>query len=152
MCLSEAMFDLNAILAELPVVEFQDGDVIVAEGKKADGIYFLKSGRVAVSRDDERVADINEIGFALGDVATLMDHPALTESRADGPVSVYAVRDGEAFLLERPELLLHLARGLARKMNFMASYLSDIKKQYADEGNHLGMVNEVLNSFLHTKH
>ncbi|MFT5825470.1 MAG: hypothetical protein ACI8ZW_000963, partial [Yoonia sp.] len=51
-----------------------------------------------------------------------------------------------------PELLLHLTRGMARKMHFMASYLTDIKKQYADEGSHLGMVNEVLNSFLHTKH
>jgi len=146
------MFDLNAALAELPVVEFQDGDVIVAEGKKVNAIYFLKSGQVAVDRDGERVADINEYGFAFGDVSFLMDHPALTETRADGQVSAYVVHDAEAFLLERPELLLHLARGLARKVNFIASYLTDIKKQYADEGSHLGMVNEVLNSFLNTKH
>ena len=146
------MFDLNAALAELPVLEFEDGAVIVEEGKKAKGLYFLKSGQVAVDRDQERVADINEFGFAFGDVATLLDGPALTETRAVGAVSVYVVRDVEAFLLERPELMLHLARGMARKVHFMASYLTDIKKQYADEGNHLGMVNEVLNSFLHTKH
>jgi CRP/FNR family cyclic AMP-dependent transcriptional regulator len=150
--LSDVIFDLNAALAELPVLGFQDGDVIVAEGKKANGIDFLKSGQVAVDRDGERVADIGEFGFAFGDVAILLDMLALTETRAVGAVSVYAVRDVEAFLLERPELLLHLTRGMARKMHFMASYLTDIKKQYADEGSHLGMVNEVLNSFLHTKH
>jgi CRP/FNR family cyclic AMP-dependent transcriptional regulator len=150
--LSDVIFDLNAALAELPVLGFQDGDVIVAEGKKANGIDFLKSGQVAVDRDGERVADIGEFGFAFGDVAILLDMLALTETRAVGAVSVYAVRDVEAFSLERPELLLHLTRGMARKMHFMASYLTDIKKQYADEGSHLGMVNEVLNSFLHTKH
>ena len=146
------MFDLNAALAELPVLEFQDGDVIVAEGKKAKALYFLKSGQVAIDRNQERVADINEFGFAFGDVALLLDRPALTESRAQGAVCVYVAHDVDAFLLERPELLLHLARGLARKMDFMASYLADIKKQYAEDGSHLGMVHEVLDSFLHTKH
>ncbi|CAA6677517.1 MULTISPECIES: Crp/Fnr family transcriptional regulator [unclassified Lentimonas] len=146
------MFDLNAALAELPVVEFQDGDMILAEGKKTNGLYFLKSGQVAVERDGERVTDISEYGFAFGDVAILLDGPALTDTRAVGAVSLHFVSDAEAFLLERPELMLHLARGMARKVHFMASYLTDIKKQYAEDGSHLGMVHEVLDSFLHTKH
>ena len=42
-------------------------------------------------------------------------------------------------------------RDLAKKLHFMASYLTDLKQQYAGESNHLGMVHEVLDSFLHPK-
>lgn len=142
------MIDLNTAYSDLPILTFKDREVIIKEGKKASGLYFLKSGKVGVFRGKESIFEQGEVGSVFGDVATLLDSPALAESRAIGDVSLYFVAEVEAFLLERPEVMLHLSRGLAKKVNFMASYLTDLKQQYAGEENHLGMVHEVLDSFL----
>jgi hypothetical protein len=42
------------------------------------------------------------------------------------------------------DMLLEVARGLARRLNRLNAYLSDIKAQYGHESGHLGMVDEVL--------
>lgn len=150
-CLSGGMIDLDALCAELPVVTFEDGEIVVCEGRKSDGLYFLKSGKVAAYRGSKLIVELTEVGAVIGEVTVLLDCPALSDTRAVGTTSFYCAKDAEAFLLSRPELAVHVARGLAKKLHFMASYLTDVKQQYASESNHLGMVHEVLDSFLHPK-
>jgi CRP-like cAMP-binding protein len=145
------MIDLDTAFADLPIQHFEDNEVIIAEGEKSGGLYFLKSGKAAAYRGEDLVAEMDEIGSVYGDVSVLLDCAALVATRAVGATSFYVVKDVDAFFVERPELLLHVARDLAKKLHFMASYLTDVKQQYAGESNHLGMVHEVLDSFLNKK-
>ena len=52
-------------------------------------------------------------------------------------------RDGKAFLGEDPELLRSVAVGLAERLNFVTTYLADLKDQYGDAPG-LAMVSDVL--------
>ena len=44
---------------------------------------------------------------------------------------------------------LPIARLLARRLQNVTSYLVDLKRQYRDREDHLGMVDEVLDSLAH---
>jgi CRP-like cAMP-binding protein len=143
------MIDLDTACADLPVECFGDNEVVVAEGETSKGLYFLKSGKVAAYRGKELIAEIERVGSTWGDVSALLDCPALAEARSVGNSSFYVVTDVDAFFGNRPELLLHVTRDLAKKLNFMSSYLTDLKQQYAGHSDHLGMVHQVLDSFLH---
>lgn len=145
------MIDFDKLCADLPIQNFEDGDIITTEGQKLSCLYILKSGKVATFRGDEKITELDQTGTVLGEVAALLDCPTLAQLIAVGPTCFYVVENVESFLLEKPELALHVSHGLAKKMHFMASYLTDLKKQYADSGNHMGMVHEVLDSFLHQK-
>ena len=48
-----------------------------------------------------------------------------------------------------PELALPIARLLARRLQNVTSYLVDLKRQFGDRTDHLGMVEEVLESLAH---
>ena len=53
------------------------------------------------------------------------------------------------FLKEHPDVHLHLSTLLAKRLNSVTSYLVDLKSQFEDHDDHLGMVDEVLESLLH---
>ena len=63
----------------------------------------------------------------------------------------YAFDDAETFMRSDPEIALIVARMLAHRLNAAPTYLVDLKRQYAGNGNHLGMVSEVLASLLHSQ-
>ena len=65
------------------------------------------------------------------------------------PATVYAFDDAAGFLRSDPEIALHVARLLAQRLNAATTYLVDLKRQYAGNGNHLGMVSDVLASLIH---
>jgi len=145
------MTDLHALFVNLPVLTFDDGDIVLGEGKKAPGMYFLKSGKVSFYRGSELVSEQAEVGTAVGDVAVLLECPSLATARAVGATCFYFVEDAEAFLLTQPAIAVHVSRGLAKKLHFIGAYLTDVKQQYAGTGNHLSMVNDVLDSFINSK-
>ena len=44
---------------------------------------------------------------------------------------------------------MFIGRLLAGRLNAATSYLADLKRQFEDQGNHLGMVGEVLDVLIH---
>ena len=68
--------------------------------------------------------------------------------RALEPTTVLEVEDGLAFLKENPEANVELSRLLAKRLDGVTNYLVDLKQQFSDQDNHLGMVDEVLESIL----
>jgi len=69
------------------------------------------------------------------------DHGATVEAAEPSVLRVAA--DGAAFLGEDPELLREVAVGLAGRLNFVSTYLADLKEQYGDAPG-LSMVSDVL--------
>ena len=143
-----AMIDLSSDCSDLPLVRVSDGDVVMREGFPVRRLYFLKSGMVSLVRGAELIAEFEEPGTVIGEIAVLLRQPAIAEVRAHGEVEFFVAEDALAFLHGRPGVLMHIAVGLAKKVNFMAAYTADIKQQYKDQAGHLGMAAEVLDSLL----
>ena len=56
--------------------------------------------------------------------------------------------DVREVMRNRPEVALLVAQLLARRLYVATSYLADLRRQYAGEGNHLAMVGELLQSMI----
>jgi CRP-like cAMP-binding protein len=145
------VIDIACECEGLPVREYQPDEVIIVEGGRSGALYFLKAGQVVVSREGVVLAELGEAGTVLGEISILLDRPHIAEVRADGPVEMHIAEDAEAFLREHPEVNLYIARALAKKVDAMSCYLTDLKRQYEGEEGHLGMVHEVLDSIMNLK-
>lgn len=124
------------------------GDVLLEQGQSGAPLLILVEGDVEVLRDNFRVARITEPGAVFGEMAALLGSPCTATVRALTPSTVAVVEDAEGFLRSNPEATLHVARLLARRLDTLNRYLVDVKTQY--EGHdHLGMVDEVLETLMH---
>jgi CRP/FNR family cyclic AMP-dependent transcriptional regulator len=130
-------------------VDLPAGAVLLSEGVRSGRLYVLSDGVVEVVRGDTRVAVVSEPGSFFGEMSVLLDVPHTATVRALSPATVYAFDDAEEFLRSDPEIALVVARLLAQRLNAATTYLVDLRHQYAGQGNHLGMVSEVLASLLH---
>lgn len=137
--------------SDLPLQQYAEGDLVISEGGRSGALYFLKSGKVRISRGGEVLAEIDEAGSLFGEISILLDRPHIAEVRALEPSSFHVAEDAEAFLKQHPEVNLLVARSLAKKVDTMSCYLIDLKRQYAGDTGHMGMVHEVLDSLMHSR-
>jgi CRP-like cAMP-binding protein len=133
----------------LPVKSFATGEVVLEEGQRAGVLYFLDEGRVEIVKNKIRVATIGHAGAVFGDMSILLDQPHSATVRCLAPSRFYVADDPRAFLAAHPEVCLAVARGLAQRLDTLTRYLVDVKAQFQDQKDHLGMVDEVLESLLH---
>ena len=127
------------------------GTVLMAEGMTSGRLYVLAEGSIEVVRGETQVAVVSEPGSFFGEMSVLLDLPHTATVRALSPATVYAFDDAGAFLRSDPEIALVVARMLAQRLNAATTYLVDLKRQYAGNGNHLGMVSDVLASLIHNQ-
>jgi CRP-like cAMP-binding protein len=69
--------------------------------------------------------------------------------RALTPCTFRQVSDPEGFLRQHPEVALQISATLARRIDALSRYLVDIKNQFKDRADHLGMIDEVLDALMH---
>jgi CRP-like cAMP-binding protein len=134
---------------ELPTRTFAAGETILAEGSRSGVLYILVSGSIEVVKGDVQINTASEVGSFFGEVATLLDTPHTATVRALAPSTFHVVDDPLVFLRTHPELALELARLLARRLHFVTTYLVDVKRQFEGSGDHLAMVDTVLESLVH---
>jgi len=133
------MLDLSA---HLPELELDAGQVVVHEGGSSGAIWVLISGALQVRKGDVPVNTITHPGAVVGEISVLLgtDHGATVETAE--PSRLRYAADGQA-LLGDPAVARLVAIGLAERLNFVTSYLADLKHQYGDAPG-LSMVSEVL--------
>jgi CRP-like cAMP-binding protein len=129
--------------------EVPAGMVLLSEGMTSGHIYVLAEGRIEVVRGKTQVAVVSEPGSVFGEMSVLLDTPHTATVRALSPATVYAYADAAGFMRSDPQIAFVIARLLAQRLNSATTYLVDLKRQYAGEGNHLGMVSDVLASLIH---
>lgn len=136
------------LVAHHPRREAPAGEMLLEQGEAAASMLVLISGEVEVLHDKIRVARTAEPGAVFGEMSILLRRHCTASVRTLKP-SVFAVVDQpERFLKESSEASLHVAVLLARRLEALNRYLVDVKTQY--EGHdHLGMVDDVLNTLLH---
>jgi CRP-like cAMP-binding protein len=143
---------MQAILAQcdgLPRLDFAKGEVLLREGERSGKLLVLATGILKVSRGETDVALVSEPGAILGEMSVLLDLPHTASVRAATRSSVHVIEHASSFLQSHPEIALPIATLLARRLLNATTYLADLKEQFRDREDHLGMVDEVLDSLTH---
>ncbi len=143
------MDNLLESCAGLPRTTVAAGSTVIEQGRKLGSLFVLVDGEVTMERDGMAIADIDEPGSIFGENSSLLDRPATATVRAKSDVTFLVARDGGAFLVERPDVTILVARALANRLDSLSGYLADVKHQYGDQKDHLGMLHDVMNTLMH---
>lgn len=136
------------LVTDLPRQEVPAGEVVLEQGCPAPSMLILVSGEVEVLHDQIRVARTAEPGAVFGEMSILLQRTCTASVRTLRPSVFVRVEQPERFLRESSSASLHVAVLLARRLEALNRYLVDVKTQY--EGHdHLGMVDDVLNTLMH---
>ena len=128
--------------------EVSAGTLVIGEGGTSGYLHVLIEGRLEVLKGETVVASIAEPGAIVGEMSALLDKPHTATVRAASDSTIYEFADAGSFLRDQPAVALLIARLLAQRLNVATSYLADIMHQYADHGDHLAMVGEVLQTMI----
>jgi CRP-like cAMP-binding protein len=137
------MNEMLALSAHLPLHTAEVGDVIVREGGAAGGMWVLVSGSLLVRKAGVVVNSITRPGAIVGEVSTLLGCPSSATVVAAERSVLHHAADGRAMLDSHPAITRLVAMGLAERLNFVTTYLADLKAQYGDAPG-LSMVPAVL--------
>jgi len=107
---------------------------------------------VEVLRGDTQIALIKEPGSIFGEMSMLLNLPHTATVKAQSAVEVHVFDEAPRFLRSDPEIAFLIAKLLAQRLNAATTYLVDLKRQFADQSNHLEMVGEVLESLVHQQY
>jgi CRP-like cAMP-binding protein len=133
----------------LPERTFNPGDTLLVDQEKDGVIYILISGAIEVLKGEIQVATTTEPGAIFGEMSVLMDIPHTATVKALTASRVHVVERAAEFLQSQTDIAYQLAKLLAQRLFSVTTYLVDLKKQFADQQDHLGMVDEVLETLVH---
>ncbi len=142
---------IGAVLAYcdgFPLEKFTPGEVLLPEGPATDRMFILAAGEVEVLRGDTQVADIAIPGAIFGEIAALLGGSHTATVRAVTDVTAFRIENARDLLMSHREISFHVSSILARRLTDATIYLADLKRQFADRSDHLGMVDEVLDALV----
>lgn len=133
----------------MPLETVRAGEVLIEAGSLASRMFVLASGSATVERDGVAFARIDTPGAIFGEMSVVLGRPATATVRASTDISVRVIADPETFLIERPGAALAVLRTTASRLDGMTQYLVDVKRQFAGQDGHLGMVGQILDTLVH---
>ena len=131
------------LASHLPETDVLPGEVLCTEGDPGGAVWVLVSGQLAVTKNGQQVNVIDQPGAIIGEIAVMLGRGVSASVVAQTPSRMRYAADGASFLRSDPEVTLHVARGLARRLDLVTTYLADLKQQYQSAPG-LQMVDEVL--------
>jgi CRP-like cAMP-binding protein len=84
-------------------------------------------------------------------MSLLLKEPATANVRTLEPSIFHVVEDPADFLRTHPEVSFYMAELLARRLDSLNKYLVDVKNQFKQYDDHVGMIDEVLETLM-SKH
>ena len=102
-------------IAALPLVTYQAGETVIANGSRTARLLILKKGVVAIIKEDIQIAKVTEPGAVFGELSALLDQPNKVDVRAL-ETSQFHVADAAVVLTQNP-IAAHIAMVLARQMD-----------------------------------
>ena len=145
------MSDILELCAQLPVKVLQEDEVLLQEGASTGKLYVLLEGTVEVLKGDFQVNVVSHPGSFFGEISVLLDLSHMATVKAVEQSRFYVVEDALNFLESNPHLALAVGRLVASRLQQVTTYLVDLKNQFEDHEDHLGMVDQVLESLLHNQ-
>jgi CRP/FNR family cyclic AMP-dependent transcriptional regulator len=139
---------LLELVTDFPVRRFQADELVLEQGHSTGLMLVLLQGEVEILRDSIRVATASKPGVVFGEMSALLGVPHSASVRTCQPSSFAVIEQPREFLEQSAKASLFVAELLAQRLTALTQYLVDVKRQY--EGHdHLGMVDEVLETLLH---
>ncbi len=138
------MQELLALTSGMPERTVEAGQALVVEGEVADHVYVLLEGRLVVRRGGDDLIVFDEPGTCIGEKALLLDQPHHSSVIAVDRSRVRVIDDAAATLHDNPAILFAVSTLLARRLEMVEHYLSDLQHQYRDVDGGLGMIGAVL--------
>ena len=138
------MSGMLKLCTHLPQVEFGPGEIVVREGATSGGIWVLVSGALQVCRGAAVVNTVTEPGATVGEVSVLLGSAHSATVRATERSVMRHAADGRALLAHDPAIARMVAVGLAERLSFVTTYLSDLKRQHGDTAGLLLVSADVL--------
>src|ERR1700734_3344669 len=111
------MYNLLDICSDLPHRPVAAGSCVVEQGRKITSLFVLVQGEGAIERDNVEIASMKAAGSIFGEVASLLDRPAVITARAKVDSVFLVAEDGGAYLDERPDVTIVVARVLADRLD-----------------------------------
>jgi len=102
-------------IAALPLVTYQAGETVIANGSRTARLLILKKGAVAIIKEDIQIAKVTEPGAVFGELSALLDQPNKVDVRAL-ETSQFHVADAAVVLTQNP-IAAHIAMVLARQVD-----------------------------------
>jgi CRP-like cAMP-binding protein len=115
-------------LASLPLVTFQPGETVIADGSRTDRLLILRKGTVAVVKEGTEIAKVTEPGAVFGELSVLLDQPHTAEVRAL-ETSQFHVANATTLLAQNPVAVLYVATMLAHRLDAANHALIQLKHQ-----------------------
>ena len=136
-------------LDSLPLLTVTAGEVLITQDQPISGIYFLVSGEVEVLKNGVQVAEVFEPGAVFGEMSWLLETLPTATVRTRTASTFRHVPDPKRFLREHPDVTLHVAALLARRIDSLNRYVVEVKNQFRYRTDHLGIMDAVLDSLVH---
>jgi len=133
---------------DVPIQNVAAGEIVIEQGTNTGRLFILIEGEVEIVKDGEMVAVSKQPGDIFGDISALLNIPHTSSVRAVRDSRFHVVMEARPFLERNPVVCVHLCELLARRLVSVTEYLVNIKHQFAGH-DHLGMVDQVLDSLLH---
>jgi CRP-like cAMP-binding protein len=115
-------------LTALPIVTYQAGETVIAEGSRTGRLLILGKGVVAIVKDDTEIAQVAEPGAVFGELSFLLDKPHTAEVRALDR-SQFHVANAVTLFGQDPIAVLYVATVLARRLDGANHALIQLKSQ-----------------------
>jgi CRP/FNR family transcriptional regulator, cyclic AMP receptor protein len=115
-------------LATLPLVTYQSGETVIADGSRTGRLLILSKGTVAIVKEGTEIAKVAEPGAVFGELSVLLDQPHAADVRAL-ETSEFHVADATALLTQDPIAVLYIATMLAHRLNGANRALIQLKHQ-----------------------
>ena len=115
-------------LANLPLVTYQAGETVIADGSRTERLLILRKGTVAVVKKDTEIAKVTEPGAVFGELSVLLDQPHTADVRAL-ETSQFHVANATALLAQNPIAVLYVATTLAHRLDSANHALIQLKHQ-----------------------
>lgn len=124
--LDKATFQNN--LATLPLVTYQAGEIVIADGSRTGRLLILSKGAVAIVKESTEIARVAEPGAVFGELSVLLDQPHAADVRAL-ETSEFHAADATTLLTQNPIAVLYVATILAQRLSGANHALIQLKHQ-----------------------
>lgn len=143
------MSSLAEFCQTLPVISFAPGAVLLGEGAATGRLYVLIEGDVEIVKGDFQINVVSDAGAIFGEMSALLGLPHTATVRAVTACTAHVIEGGAEFLQSNKEFAYGLAQLLAHRLHGVTTYLVDLKRQFEDQDDHLGMVDDILETLVH---
>lgn len=136
--------DVLALTGGMPERAVPAGASVFQDGAGTIPVLVLVAGRLRVLQGGAEIALIDRPGAFVGEIGALLGTARTAEVVAAEDSVVRSIGEPDAVFAAHPDLALELARQLAGRLHRLVAYLGDVREQYADRDDHLGMLDVVL--------